>query len=404
MFKTITFFDAGYRDTLKPLTFLRPVSEIRIGILTIREKWESIYKTKSSWDAMEYLSAKFPNLSSDDSLYLYGGCLPTEELVRQLSNLNPGDSVWFDDRIIAFRGSADMWIQAKAGRPGGKRVALDGEAKILSYLYQLLSWNGNQIKEDIARLTSEKKSAPISSSVQIIGDLTDREGKQHLYIEEGASVEYITINLSNGPVYIGRNAEVMEGSHLRGPVAVCDHATVKMGTRIYSSTTIGPWCKVGGELSNVIFLGYSNKGHEGFLGDSIIGEWCNIGADSNNSNLKNDYSEVKLWDYATQRFLKTGRQFCGLVMGDHSKCGINTMFNTGTVTGIASSIAVSGFPRNFVPSFTLTTFGGIKKVSLETVFKVAERVMERRKKTLSDTEKSILEAVFTETEPFRARI
>jgi UDP-N-acetylglucosamine diphosphorylase/glucosamine-1-phosphate N-acetyltransferase len=405
MFKTITFFDAGFRNTLKPLTLTRPVSEIRIGIQTIREKWESIFDMKASWDAHTYLKEKFPDLSKPETLYLYGGCLPSPEIIRQINALNVGDSIWHDDLLIAYSGSPEAWTEyTSTGRFKGKNLLLDGEANILKYPYQLLSWNSSEIKADFKRFISEKKGAVVSETVRIIGDLYDKDGNLQFFMEEGALAEYITVNLSKGPVYIGKDAEVMEGSHLRGPVAICDHATVNMGTRIYSSSTIGPWCKVGGELSNVIFLGYSNKGHEGFLGDSIIGEWCNIGADTNNSNLKNDYSEVKLWDYATQRFLKTGRQFCGLIMGDHTKCGINTMFNTGTVAGVAANVAVSGFPRNFVPSFTLTTSKGIQKVNLETVYQIAERMMNRRSITLTDVDKAILKAVFDETEQFRVRL
>ncbi|MFB6341358.1 putative sugar nucleotidyl transferase [Saccharicrinis sp. FJH62] len=405
MFKTITFFDAGFRNTLKPLTFTKPVSEIRAGIQTFREKWELIFDVKTSWDAHEYLKDKFPDRPEPETLYLYGGCLPTPELIVQIKALNPGDSIWYDDRLMALFGNPFEWLDFKnSGQTKGKRFLLDGEPHVLKYPYQLLGWNQNEIKADFKRLTANRKSAVVSDSVRFIGDQYDKEGNPQFFMEEGAVAEYITVNLKKGPVYIGKDAEVMEGSHLRGPVAICDHATINMGTRIYSSSTIGPWCKVGGELSNVIFTGYSNKGHEGFLGDSIIGEWCNIGADSNNSNLKNDYSEVKLWDYATQRFLKTGRQFCGLIMGDHTKCGINTMFNTGTVAGVAANVAVSGFPRNFVPSYTLTTAKGVEKVKLETVFQIAERVMSRRNITLTDIDKAILKAVFDETEQFRSRL
>ncbi|MFB6318109.1 putative sugar nucleotidyl transferase [Saccharicrinis sp. FJH54] len=405
MFQSLTFFDSAFRNTLKPLSFTRPVSEIRAGILTLREKWESELGIKASWDAEDYLRDKFPDLSKNETLYLYGGCFPTRELIKQINTLNPGDSIWNDDRLIAFLGQPGKWSEIRiSGQSEGRRLLLDGTPRVLYYPYQLLGWNSDEIKADLKRLIADRKSSEVSSTVQIIGDMYDREGNLQFFMEEGSVAEYITVNLTKGPVYIGRDAEVMEGSHLRGPVAICDHATVNMGTRIYSSSTIGPWCKVGGELSNVIFTAYSNKGHEGFLGDSVIGEWCNIGADSNNSNLKNDYSEVKLWDYATQRFLKTGRQFCGLIMGDHTKCGINTMFNTGTVTGVAANIAVSGFPRNFVPSFTLTTSKGVQRVSLETVFQIAERVMSRRNISLSDADKAILKAVFDETEQFRARL
>lgn len=404
MFKSITFFDEPYRENLKPLSFTKPISEFRIGILKIREKWERIFECKSTWITAEYLQSKFPNQPSTDTLFIYGGTLPTTELKNQMLQLEPGDSIWCDDELVVFRGGTKDFKPANVlTNSAAKRLLLDGEPQLIKRTHHLLIHNSQQIKADYELLDCNRGNVCVDKSIVVIGDLFDANGNQQLYIEESAQASHITINLKNGPVYIGRDAEVMEGSMLRGPIAICNNATVNMGARIYSGTTIGPWCKVGGEINNVIFTAYSNKGHEGFLGDSVIGEWCNIGADSNNSNLKNDYSEVKLWNYAIERFEKTGRQFCGLIMGDHSKCGINTMFNTGTVVGVAANIALSGFPRNFVPSFTLTTSKGIEKTSLTHFYNVAERVLARRGLVLNDADKTIFDAIFKETIHFRSR-
>jgi UDP-N-acetylglucosamine diphosphorylase/glucosamine-1-phosphate N-acetyltransferase len=242
-------------------------------------------------------------------------------------------------------------------------------------------------------LTKGRTSAPISDTVQVLG--------KDVFFEEGAKAEFVTINANTGPVYIGKDAEIMEGSVIRGPFALCEHSAVKLSAKIYGPTTIGPESKVGGELNNVVIQGYSNKGHDGFLGNSVLGEWCNIGADSNNSNLKNNYAEVRLWDYETACFAKTGLQFCGLIMGDHSKCGINTMFNTGTVVGVSANIYGSGFPRNFVPSFSWGGASGFTEYKTNKAFEVAAKVFERRGLEFDEVEQRILDHVFEMTKVYR---
>jgi UDP-N-acetylglucosamine diphosphorylase/glucosamine-1-phosphate N-acetyltransferase len=243
-------------------------------------------------------------------------------------------------------------------------------------------------------LTKGRKSQPLNNSCRNIG-------KGKIFIEEGASANDTTFNTTTGCIYIGKDAEVMEGSVVRGPFALCEHSVLKMSSKIYGATTIGPHSKVGGEVNNSVVFGYSNKAHDGFLGNSVIGEWCNLGADTNNSNLKNNYANVKLWNYSGENFIDTGLQFCGLIMGDHSKCGINTMFNTGTVAGVSSNIFGSGFPRNFIPSFSWGGAQGFTTYRFEHAIETAQLVMQRRNTELTDNDKDILKYIFDNDEKFR---
>ena len=243
-------------------------------------------------------------------------------------------------------------------------------------------------------ITKNRKSQPIPAGVNTVN-------QENIFLEEGAKLTFCTLNASTGPIYIGKDAEIMEGCIVRGALAMCDNSVLKLGAKIYGATTIGPHSKVGGEVNNSVLMGYSNKGHDGFLGNSVLGEWCNLGADTNNSNLKNNYAEVRLWDYNTGRFAKTGLQFCGLMMGDHSKCGINTMFNTGTVVGVSANIFGSGFPRNFIPSFSWGGASGFTVYKTNKVFEVANEVMKRRKISFDDIEKRILENVYELTKQYR---
>lgn len=259
--------------------------------------------------------------------------------------------------------------------------------------YDIFSLNDVALADDYAMLTNGRKSADISSSNLLIGD--------DIFIEEGATVEGATLNSSQGPIYVAKDAEIMEGSLIRGPFALMDHAVVKMGAKIYGATTVGPWCKVGGEINNVVFYAFTNKGHDGFLGNSVIGEWCNLGADTNSSNLKNNYAEVKVWDYSSERFSNSKLQFCGLIMGDHSKCGINTMFNTGTVVGVSANIFGAGFPRNFVPSFTWGGSTGFSTYALNKAYDTANRVLMRRGKSLEEGDKIILKHIFEQSSQYR---
>ncbi len=342
------------RLNLLPLSFTRPISELRVGITTLREKWERMLPGQYSWETADYLAPKYPATDSEPAFIIDSDILPTPSYVRHLTDGTP----------------------------------LTDEPQRIRYAYDIFLLNGEAIVDDFNAITAGRQSCPIPPSNTVIGD------PALVFIEEGARVQGAMLNTSAGPVYVGRDAEIMEGSCLRGPVAVCDHASVNMGTRIYGATTIGPWCKVGGELNNVVMIGYSNKAHDGFLGNAVIGEWCNLGAGCVASNLKNDYTEIKLWNYAAHRFLKTGLQFCGLIMGDHSKAGINTMFNTATVVGVGVNIHGSGFPRNFVASFSEGGASGFTDVSLVKFFDIAARVMARRGKELTDVDRDIFHAIY----------
>ncbi|MCF0207742.1 MAG: glucose-1-phosphate thymidylyltransferase, partial [Bacteroidales bacterium] len=314
--------DKGFHLRFQPLSLTRAICDFRVGILTIREKWEKYLGDKVFVETEDYLMPKYEALPDDISVVVPAVVLPNAELANAIKNLKCGKLV------------ANGFVLAESKNPGDE-VAFDGSFSFLKSLTDIFSLNGSEISNDFALLTQGRKSAEISKTNIVFG-------KNPLFVEENCSVECATINTNEGPVYIGSNAEIMEGANIRGPFAMCEHSVLKMGAKAYPDTTIGPWCKVGGEVSNVVFFGYSNKGHDGFLGNTVVGEWCNFGADSNNSNLKNNYAEVKLWSYETMSFEPTGLQFCGLIFGDHSKCGINTMFNTGTVVGVSANIFGAG--------------------------------------------------------------
>ncbi len=390
----IIFFDDSNRDTLLPLTFTRPSAELRIGILTIREKWEKHLKASSSFITEEYLSQKFPFKTEDENLLILGGLIPDAVLTEQIKNLDRGSILEYQGRFIAGRYTASQVIDFKANKKiSGAKNSVNHEVNILDYPWQIFSWNGQEIMKDFDFLTKGRKSQKLSESNNCLGN--------NIFIEEGARAEFATFNTESGPVYLGRDSEVMEGSIIRGPFALGDHSTIKLGAKIYGPTTIGPYSKAGGEINNSVIQAYSNKGHDGFLGNSVIGEWCNIGADSNNSNLKNNYADVKIWSYPEEKFINTGLQFCGLIMADHSKCGINTMFNTGTVVGVNANIYGDGFPRNFIPSFSWGGAAGFTTFNIEKAFEVAEKVMSRRNVPFDQIEKDILTEVFKMTGKFR---
>ncbi len=390
----ILFDDLSAKDLL-PFTFTRPTADIRIGILTIREKWEMVYDRTSSSITSDYLSRKYPLQVEAENLLINGCLLPDESLIAEIAELELNEWLVAGDRVLAGRIDQAQVAALVPGKfPGSlKRKESGASPLLITQLWHIFQHNGTAMQEDYKRITAGRSSETLGSSNVLIGGDTG----ENLFIEEGASIEGATINISGGPVYIGRDAQVMEGSLIRGPFALCDHSTLKLGAKIYGPTTIGPHSKVGGEVNNSVIFGYSNKGHDGFLGNSVLGEWCNIGADSNNSNLKNNYAEVRLWNYDQQKFIPTGLQFCGLIMGDHSKCGINTMFNTGTVVGVSANIFGAGFPRNFIPSFSWGGAAGFSDYKFEKAMEVAERVMERRNIVLDETEQDILQAVYTQT-------
>lgn len=380
-------FDSN-RDNLLPLTFTRPVCDLRVGILTIREKWERYLKSKTSTLTEEYLSAKYPLQVARQNILINGAVGPNKNLVKEISTLKPGEALFSEDTLIALASDrAD--ITAWKTRKETKYFSL-----YIEHPWDIFQKNGTAIEADFHLLTSGKKSQKISKSNQV-------QNAKNIFLEKGAKVECAFLNAVSGPIYIGKDAEVMEGSMVRGPFALGDHSQLKMGAKIYGPTTIGPESKVGGEVNNSVIWGFTNKAHDGFLGNSVIGEWCNLGADSNNSNLKNNYAHVKLWSYKTDKFENTGLTFCGLIMGDHSKCGINTMFNTGTVVGVSANIFGAGFPRNFIADFSWGGAAGVTTYKLNDVFGTAERVLERRHKKLTDADKLILQRVFEMTEKYR---
>lgn len=370
----IVLFDTPYRENLLPLTFTLPTAELRVGIWTIREKWQHCLNCTCVCRTEPYLQKKYPYLPQNDDWTIAGNLLPDDALVERILRLNEGEALYWNNEMLACKGGCSDYTS----------VVLTEEPRRITRLYHLFLYNSEEIARDFARLTQGRTSAPLPEGVQIIGD------RQRLFIEEGANVLASTLNVSQGVIYIGKNAEVMEGSLIRGPFALCEHATVKMGSRIYGGTTVGPHSKVGGEIAETVFWGYSNKAHDGYLGNSVIGRWCNIGAGVNASNLKNDYAEVKLWDYPAQRFLKTGLQFCGLILGDHSKIGIGCILNTGTVIGVGCNIHGSGFPRNYIPSFLNGGSSGYVRQNLKQFLRTAEVVVRRRNLSLDENEKEIL--------------
>ncbi|ALM07379.1 glucose-1-phosphate thymidylyltransferase [Sediminicola sp. YIK13] len=384
-------FDGTVRNALLPFTFTRPVAEIRIGILTIREKWEKFLGFTTTTITEEYLSEKYPMVELEENILINASFLPNEVLVEMVKNLKPNEAIFQKEEIIAFYA-----LESQEDPDFSKYTAIEYEGDILriEHTWDIFSKNGKAMEADFKILTEGRKSAPISKTNTVFNP-------KNIFLEEGAKVECSILNANDGPIYIGKDAEVMEGCIIRGGFALGEHAVVKMGAKIYGPTTAGPHCRIGGEVNNSVLFSYSNKGHDGFLGNAVLGEWCNIGADSNNSNLKNNYEPVRLWSYETEGFAKTGLQFCGLMMGDHSKCGINTMFNTGTVIGVSANIFGSGFPRNFVPSYSWGGASGFTTYLPKKAFETARIMMERRGVEFNEIEADILNHVFEETKKWR---
>ena len=384
-------FDGTVRNALLPFTFTRPVADIRIGILTIREKWEKYLGYTTTTLTEEYLMEKYPMVEMEQNVMINASFLPNPILIDMVQNLNPKEAILFGEEIIAFHTND---TQEDIDFDEYELIEYEGDVLRIENTWDIFAKNDAAIREDFELLTEDRFSQPIPKSVNVIAP-------ENIFIEEGAKLEFVTLNASTGPIYIGKNAEIMEGSVIRGPFALCEEAQVKLATKVYGATTVGPYCRIGGEVNNSVLFGYSNKGHDGFLGNSVLGEWCNIGADSNNSNLKNNYEEVRLWSYETEGFARTGLQFCGLMMGDHSKCGINTMFNTGTVVGVSTNIFGSGFPRNFVPSFSWGGASGFTTYITKKAFETAKIVMSRRHVEFTEQDAKILEHVFEETKKYR---
>lgn len=387
----ILFDESIVRTNLLPLTFMRPVADIRVGILTIREKWEKQLKAKTSSLTENYLTPKFPIIRENENVLINGSVCPNEEVISAIKNLKKNQIILFNDTIIALHvmeGELDRIGESSS--EGIEEIKLSDPPLKINHTWEIFSKNDIAIREDFTLLTKGRKSQKLSGTNRVFGE-------NEIFVEKGAKVECAILNATTGPIYIGKDAEIMEGATIRGPFALCDGAQVKMAAKIYGPTTIGPYCRVGGEINNSVLFGFSNKAHDGFMGHSVIAEWCNLGADTNTSNLKNTYDNVRLWSYGKQTFVDTHLQFCGLIMGDHSKCAIDTQFNTGTVVGVSANIFGSGLQRNFIPSFTWGGTSGHTNYDIKKALKVAEIVFKRRHQTLDDIEKELLTNVYSIT-------
>ncbi|MDE7380566.1 MAG: glucose-1-phosphate thymidylyltransferase [Muribaculaceae bacterium] len=384
---------------LLPLSFTRPIAQFRVGIDTIADKWNALLGAECTFRPVEYLRMKFEQLPADDAdtIYIAGNIIPTSELAEKVAGLKKGETLYDEKGIVAVRGIT----------PSEETVCPEGELELLetrriNYVFDIFLRNAEVLREDFRRITAGRKSRPLSVSNRVIGPYLDEEGNPLIFLEEGASAEGAVFNTTEGPVYIGEDAQVMECAAVRGPVAFNRKVKIKMGAKIYGGTTFGPYCKIGGEVDNTVVFGYSNKAHDGYLGNAVVGEWCNIGAGVNASNLKNDYSFIRIWNYATRSFMRTKLQFCGLIMGDHSKAGINCMFNTATVVGVGCNIYGSGFPRVFIPSFSEgSPASGFSDVSLKKFYDIAERVLSRRELMLDDEDRRIYERVYAVAESLK---
>jgi len=379
----IQLVDGKHRSHLLPLTYTRPVAELRCGIITIAEKYtkrghEIGYGTEA------YLNVKYPSIEAE--VLVSGSVCPTDAFLEAVAGLSSGQALIQGDELLAFKG--EKWEDEPS-----EIIPFSGALNLITRPWDIWSKNASELNLDFDLLTKDRFSAPIDATNTVIGD--------KVFLEEGAKATASILNATSGPIYLAKNAEIMEGCIVRGGLALGESSALKMGAKIYGATTLGPQCKVGGEVNNSVIIGYSNKGHDGFLGNSALGEWCNLGADTNNSNLKNNYDEVKAWSYVDGRFAKTGQQFCGLIMGDHSKSGINTMFNTGTVVGVSANVYGAGFPRNFIASFTWGGPQGTMEYRIDKALDTADRMMKRRGLEVNEVEKAILEQVYALSAEYR---
>lgn len=382
--KISIFDEEGNRRQLLPITYTRPAGAIRLGIMTMAERWQHFLPGEYAWSTIEYLEELFPAHADGSDVEVAGNVVANREIAEAVAALRDGERLVAGDVVIARRGS-----------DAAADVCYDGEVIALRHVYDIFMLNGRVLELDFDALTAGRQSALLDSTNTILGE------PSRVFVEEGAVVDCATLNVRQGPIYIGRDAVVMEGCHLRGPLALCEHAQCNMGCLIYGGTTLGPHCKVGGELNNAVMIGYSNKGHDGFLGNAVVGEWCNLGGGTSASNLKNDYSEIKLWNYPAGRFLRTGLQFCGLIMGDHSKSAVNTSFNTATTVGVGCNIVSEGMPRVFIPSFLKGGTAGFDSVNMAEFLTIAKRVMARRGIELTDAHRRMFEAIADYAENFK---
>ncbi len=391
MMNVILFDDPTIRIDLLPLTFTRPIGSIRIGILTIAEKWGNYFGVNPSFSTEEYLSKKYTTHLTQDNYWINGAVCPDAQLVKAITSLKTGEGLVKESRMIALRTHEAEIPEVISGAV----KEYSENITIIDQVWKIFQLNGAQIKEDFKLVTKNRKSTGISDKH------TRTYSEENIFVEEGASIKGALLNAENGPIYIGKNTQIHEGALIRGPFALCEGSHVNMGAKVRGDTTVGPYSKIGGEVSNTVLFGYTNKSHDGFLGNSVIGEWCNLGADTNTSNLKNNYENIKIWNYAKGGFKDTGLMFCGLIMGDHSKCGINMMFNTGTVVGVSANIFGDGYPRTFIPSFTWGGASGFATFQLNKALETAGKAMERRNLLLDEFDKEILKHTFEESSKYR---
>lgn len=393
----IILFDNEVRERLLPLTYTRPVAELRVGMLTIKEKWEKWMGGTVSYITQDYLAGKYPMEYGEENYIVNGSAMPSVQLCKLLQQMEYSEAFLMGEELIAAKLSRDQLERLIQDEDLSNLKGFDVQDTDflkINYVYDLPRLNGPALASDFELLTRGRKSQPLSDTNQVLG-------AENIFLEEGAQVECAFLNGRTGPIYLSAGSEIMEGSMIRGGLYLGAGSVIKMGAKIYGDTTIGPGCKIGGEVKNTVILGNSNKAHDGYLGNSVIGEWCNLGADTNASNRKNNYTNIKLWDYETSRFIDTGLASCGLIMGDHSKSGTNTMFNTGTVVGVSANIFGSGFPRNFIPSFSWGGSRGFATYQIDKAVETADRVMQRRDQSLNVEERLILLRVFEDTARYR---
>ena len=392
MDQIVLFDDPALRGSLLPFTFIRPVAEIRVGILKISEKWQKYSAAEISFLTQEYLQSKFPK-KNQPALAINGAWLPETNSVDLLQKLKPNQALYWGKTLLATHiGETEKNLFSASEK---EVVQLDREPVLIQKPWNIFQFNAAEIRKDFSLLTKGRVSQPVGDPHTVV------YSPENIFIEEGAKIRAAVLNADFGPIYIGKNAEIQEGALIRGSFALGEGSVVNMGAKLRGDITVGPFSKVGGEVSNSVIFGNSNKGHDGFLGNSVIGEWCNIGADTNTSNLKNNYGPVRLWDYTKGTYVNTGLQFCGLMLGDHSKCGINTMFNTGTVVGVGSMIFGEGYPRNFIPSFSWGGSAGFSTFTFDKFEETVKAVYNRRGKEWGAMDQDIMERVFELTKSYR---
>lgn len=377
----IILHDNNNHLNFAPLTLTKPVGKLRMGILTCEERWQAHFpKATISFQTEDYLSERFPLLNAENNIIINAAVIVNEMIASWVSELIFGQTLLINDQLIATHG-----VELGEGEIIKKELE---DLVLLENRWDIYQLNAAVLQLDFDQITKGRNSKPLSATNTVIGD------SKLVFLEEGAKVEAAILNTTSGPIYLGKNAEIMEGSVVRGGLAMCESSALKLSTKIYGATTLGPHCKVGGEVNNCVFQAYSNKGHDGFLGNSLVGEWCNLGADTNSSNLKNNYGKVKTHSYVENKLVQTDVQFMGLTMGDHSKCGINTMFNTATVVGVSSNIYGADFPDKLIGDFMWGGGNKWENFKFEKAIEVAENMMGRRGVELSPEDKAILKYLF----------